>query len=316
MNVSNSTSQETPDVTRGPSANGNRVARAASGTPMSSFDSAISLLPNGVDGVFVGELDPEWWGGIGPLGGYLAAILLRGLQLTAENGRRAPRSLTVHYLRTASAGPFELRCTSERNGGTLATVALRLLQGEKPVVVGLGAVAAARTSPALRDAQIPDADAWQDVEVSDFLAHGVSDIAPPFATQLEYRHCLGPAPLSGGHEAVTGGWLRFRDGRPLDLLAAAMLMDAWWPAAWSRLRAVPRTPTIDLTLHFRGIPAPTPDPVLVVFRTRLAQDGLMDEEGELWSGDGRLLVQSRQLSILVASPEPEAASSAPNDERG
>ncbi len=238
---------------------------------------------------------------------------MRGLQLTAEQGRKAPRSLAVHYLRTATAGLVELRCTKERSGGSLETVGLRLLQGGKPVVVGLGAVAAARPSPTFRDARMPDVKPWREVEVSHFLTDcGVSDLAPAFAVQLEYRHCLGPAPLSGGEEAVAGGWLRFRDGRPIDLAAAAMLMDAWWPAVWSRLRAVPRTATIDLTLHFRERPAPTPEPVLAVFRTRLAQDGLMDEEGELWSGDGRLLVQSRQLSVLVAPPETEA-SSARND---
>ena len=76
-------------------------------------------------------------------------------------------------------------------------------------------------------------------------------------------------------------------------------------AAWSRLRDVPRTPTIDLTLHFREALPSTSEPVLAVFRTRLAQDGLMDEEGELRSQDGRLLVQSRQPAMLVAPPEAE-----------
>jgi hypothetical protein len=282
---------------------------AAVATPFErSFDSANTLSPGGDEGVFVGELDRDWWGGIGPHGGYLAAILMRGLELAAEGGRRAPRSLTIHFLNTAIAGPFELRSTKERSGGTLETVGLRMFQGEKPIVVGLGAVAAARSSAALREARMPDADPWREVAVSHFLTDsGVTDLAPPFAVQLEYRHCVGPAPLSGGEEAVAGGWLRFRDGRPLDLPAAAMLMDAWWPAVWSRLRAVPRTPTIDLTLHFREPLAPTPEPVLAVFRTRLAQDGLMDEEGELWSVDGRLLVQSRQLSMLLAPPESEGS---------
>jgi acyl-coenzyme A thioesterase PaaI-like protein len=273
-----------------------------------SFDSAISLSPGEGAGVFVGDLDRDWWGGIGPHGGYLAAILMHGLQLAAEGGRRTPRSLTIHFLNTATPGRFELRSTKERSGGTLETVGFRMLQGEKPIVVGLGAVAAARSSAAVREARMPDADPWREVGVSHFLTDsGVTDLAPPFAVQLEYRHCLGPDPLSGGQEAVTGGWIRFRDGRPLDLPAAAMLMDAWWPAVWSRLRAVPRTPTIDLTLHFREPLAPTPEPVLAVFRTRLAQDGLMDEEGELWSIDGRLLVQSRQLSMLLAPPENEAS---------
>jgi hypothetical protein len=282
---------------------------AAVATPVGgSFDSAIALSPRGGEGVYLGELDRDWWGGIGPHGGYLAAILMRGLELTAGGGRRAPRSLTVHFLNTATPGPFELRTTKERSGGTLETVGLRLLQGEKPIVVGLGAMAAARSSVALTEARMPETDPWREVAVSHFLTDStVTDLAPPFAVQLEYRHCLGPDPLSGGREAVTGGWLRFRDGRPLDLPAVAMLMDAWWPAVWSRLRAVPRTPTIDLTLHFRGLLEPTPDPVLAVFRTRLAQDGLMDEEGELWSIDGRLLAQSRQLSMLLAPPETEAS---------
>jgi hypothetical protein len=278
---------------------------AAVATPIGrSFDSAISLSPGEGEGVFVGELDRDWWGGIGPHGGYLAAILMHGLQLAGGGGRRAPRSLTVHFLNTATAGRFELHTMKERSGGTLETIGFRLLQGEKPIVVGLGAVAAARSSVALSEARMPDADPWREVAVSHFLTDsGVTDLAPPFALQLEYRHCLGPDPLSGGQEAMTGGWMRFRDGRPLDLAAAAMLMDAWWPAVWSRLRTVPRTPTIDLTLHFRQPLAPTTEPVLAVFRTRLAQDGLMDEEGELWSVDGRLLVQSRQLSMLLAPPD-------------
>jgi len=282
---------------------------AAVATPVgSSFDSAISLSPGKGDGLFVGELDRDWWGGIGPHGGYLAAILTRGLELAADGGRRAPRSLTVHFLNTATPGPFELRSAKERSGGTLETIGFRMLQGEKPIVAGLGAMAAARSSVALADGRMPEAAPWREVAVSRFLTDsGVTDLAPPFAVQLEYRHCLGPDPLSGGREAVTGGWLRFRDGRPLDLPAAAMLMDAWWPAVWSRLRAVPRTPTIDLTLHFREALALTSEPVLAVFRTRLAQDGLMDEEGELWSVDGRLLVQSRQLSMLLAPPESEAS---------
>jgi acyl-CoA thioesterase len=288
-------------------ANGKADAQVVPPAGTSSFDAAISLAPNGDDGVLDGELVRDWWGGIGPHGGYLAAILVRGLELAVQPGRRAPRSLTVHYLRTASAGPFELRCTRERSGGTLETVSLRLQQGGKPVALGLAAVVASRPSPALREATMPGVPRWSELEVSRFLSEHVGELAPPFALQLEYRHCLGPEPLSGGDEAITGGWLRFHDGRPVDLPAAAMLMDAWWPAAWSRLRSVPRTPTIDLTLHFRDEWEPSPDPVLGVFRTRLAQDGLMDEEGELWSQDGRLLVQSRQLSMLVAPPEAEAA---------
>ena len=61
-------------------------------------------------------------------------------------------------------------------------------------------------------------------------------------------------------------------------------------------------PTVDLTIHFRGpLPQPAAEPgerVLAVFRTRLAREGFLEEDGELWSRDGVLLAHSRQLALL------------------
>jgi hypothetical protein len=39
------------------------------------------------------------------------------------------------------------------------------------------------------------------------------------------------------------------------------------------------------------------DWVLAGFTTRTARDGLLEEDGELHSRDGRLLAQSRQLAL-------------------
>jgi hypothetical protein len=36
-----------------------------------------------------------------------------------------------------------------------------------------------------------------------------------------------------------------------------------------------------------------------VFRSGLAHDGFFEEDGELWSADGRLLAQCRQLALLL-----------------
>jgi acyl-CoA thioesterase len=38
---------------------------------------------------------------------------------------------------------------------------------------------------------------------------------------------------------------------------------------------------------------------LTVYRTGLSHDGFNEEDGELWSRDGRLLVQSRQMALIV-----------------
>jgi acyl-CoA thioesterase len=58
--------------------------------------------------------------------------------------------------------------------------------------------------------------------------------------------------------------------------------------------------TIDLTIHFRAkLPLPA-DWLLVRFESRLARDGFIEEDGELWTTDGRLIAHSRQLALLQA----------------
>jgi len=242
-------------------------------------------------------------GPYGPDGGYLAAILTRAA-IGAGQAKRALRSLTIHYVEVGEPGPFELDVTSVRESRSAMTLQLVLRQGDKLRLIGLAALVRGRPSMTLEDSTMPDVPPFDEVASSEFLVgRAVIQARPAFAHHLEYRQCIGPAPLSGGSEAVTGGWLRFPDSRPLDEPGAAMLMDAWWRAVWSRLSAVPGMPTLDLTLHFRRPIRNLAEPVLVRFRSRIGVDGFVDEEGELWSAGGELLLQSRQLAIFLAHPE-------------
>jgi acyl-CoA thioesterase len=52
-------------------------------------------------------------------------------------------------------------------------------------------------------------------------------------------------------------------------------------------------------VHFRGQPSGEPGWCLVRFRTLEAVDGYLEESGEVWSEDGRLLAESRQLAVLL-----------------
>jgi acyl-coenzyme A thioesterase PaaI-like protein len=265
---------------------------------MGSFEEATALRSS-ENGSYAGALDPDWWGAMGPHGGYLAAILAQAA-LSIAGPRQQLRSLTIHYLQPAREGPIDVESDTLRGTRTATTLRLTMHQGKDAVAAGLAALVVGRSCPELEDRAMPDVTPYEETPVSHFmLERGVTDVAPPFATNLEFRQCLGPEPLSGGDDAVTGGWLKRQDGRPIDVPGAAMLMDAWWPAVWSRLRQVPRTPTVDLTIHFRRPLPETSEPLLAQFRSRLGIDGFVDEEGELWSADGQLLVQSRQLAVLL-----------------
>jgi acyl-CoA thioesterase len=101
-----------------------------------------------------------------------------------------------------------------------------------------------------------------------------------------------------------GGWIRLADGdRPLDASLLAAYADAWPPAIFSRMQVGglgAGIPTVDLTVHFRDVSGVRGDDwVLADFRTRCAHDGFIEEDGEIWSRDGRLLAQSRQLALIL-----------------
>ena len=103
-----------------------------------------------------------------------------------------------------------------------------------------------------------------------------------------------------------GGWIRLAEPRIVDPLLAAAFADAYPPAIFSRLAERELTggvPTVDLTIHFRAelpLPGARPDDyVLAVFRSQLARDGFIEEDGQLFAADGRLIAQSRQLALLL-----------------
>ena len=61
-----------------------------------------------------------------------------------------------------------------------------------------------------------------------------------------------------------------------------------FPVGWS--------PTLELTVHVRGVPAP--GPLRCRFASRSIADGMFDESGELWDSTGRLVAHSRQLALV------------------
>jgi acyl-CoA thioesterase len=272
------------------------------------FDRATAVTAAG-GGAWDAAVDAGWFAGKGPNGGYLAAMVLRAMAAELDDPAREPRSLTCHYLRPPAAGPVRVDVTVERSGRTTSTLTARLTSGGaasppavgaedgRPYVLAIAAFGIDVPAPADYATAPPDVPAPETIAPADNTASGLSIVS-----RFELRPALGTALFAGADEAVTGGWLRFSDARATDAIALAMFADAWWPAPWVRLGAPVPAPTIDLTVHFRAPRAARAlgpgEPVLAIFRSTTAAGGFFEEDGELWTRDGVLLAQSRQLALL------------------
>ena len=269
-------------------------------TVTTAFARATAVEPAG-PGAWTATLDGAWSAPSSLNGGYLAAVVLRAMLAELDDPARHARSLTCHYLRPSAPGEASVEVTLERTGRTLSTVSARLSQGGRLCIVALAAFMT----------DLDGVDEWATAPPAIPPPEEIVALDPPppevpMVAQFEVRPALGGPPFSGAPEALTGGWLRFAEPQPLDAPALAMYADGWLPSAWTRLTGPVGAPTVDLTVHFRAPAAAlavVDDPVLAVFRSRTGSEGFFEEDGELWSRDGVLLAQSRQLALLLGEGE-------------
>jgi acyl-CoA thioesterase len=263
-----------------------------------ALDDDTALRAEG-EGSWAGEIAAGWDTPRGPLGGYVMAIVLRGLELAVADPERQARSVTMHFLRVPEAGPVTVRAKVERAGRSLSTVSGRLEQEGKLLGLALAAYSKPWEGPLLDESPMPAVEPPDSEGAARDQQRGGP--SPPFLDRMIFQKRFGSSPFSGAERMEVGGWLGLAEERPLDALAMAILADAWFPAPWPRLKQLAPAPTIDLTIHFRS-PLPAQGPLLLGrFHTGYVREGFFDEGGRLWSPDGTLVAQSRQLGLLLGA---------------
>jgi acyl-CoA thioesterase len=263
-------------------------------------DTAVTGLGDGAWGI---EIRDEWSGPPGPNGGYVAALILRAIRAEVGDDTREPRSLTIHYLRPPALGPAEVVVTVERSGRSASTCSARLRQDGKDMCIALCVLSGDFEAAIEFGSPAPDAPRPDELEPLD-----PNMLPPRIFEQLEMRKVFGPQPFVSADVAEAGGWIRTRRPAPLEPELIAMYTDCWWPPIFGRMDAPGLAPTLELTIHFRGSP-PTGshEHVLGRFVTHTAARGIFEEDGWLWSADGTLLAQSRQLALIRPWTPPAAS---------
>ena len=265
---------------------------------MTEFDDDTALTRAG-DGVLHGTVTGRWHIGTGPNGGYIAAIMARAVM--AESPFPQPLTMTVHFVDRPEPGPVRVTVDKVRVGRSHATLSSRMEQ-DRPVAVALTTVGRFRPDePESIQAGPPSYPPPAE------CISGKGPVIPGMTFRDRFAMRVASADdlvfLRGAPgPARTGGWTRLVD-RPLDSLAVPLFMDAWPPAMFSTFLGG-GAPTLELTVHWRAEPAT--EWHLAMFRSRYLSGGYVEEDGELWDEDGRLIALSRQLARFVP-PQPAPA---------
>jgi hypothetical protein len=291
---------------------------------MTPFDEATAVSRR-AEGLYDAAADPRFAlvapGGVAPPavnGGALMATVLRAVLDCSPQPH--PVATSANFLRVPQLAPAEVHVSWLKQGKTASIARAALVQDgqavldttittgtllARPAASGPGAVSTAQgdgAEPA--GSQLLDwtgerpriADIADCLDLGSWPGTVAADGTAGFAAHVEVL--LDPACTGWRQHEPSGvpemrGYVRLREDRDPDALMLALAVDALPPVVFG-LGATGWAPTVELTWHMRGVPAP--GPLQVAARCRHVSGGWFDEEAEVWDADGRLVAQSRQLA--------------------
>ncbi len=267
----------------------------------SVFDAATAVSSLGpADGRYAADLSDGWLIGGGLNGGYLLATLARAVRATLPD-KPDPLAISAHYLSASRPGPAEVDVRVLREGGTVATAAAELRQGDDLRISALatygdlvrlaGGPDDVRTTASPPDLPAPD----------DCVPNSVAPVDLEAASLLQrfdmrfHPDDVGWAVGEPNDSGVMRAWFRLEDDRDPDPLSLLLVLDALPPVTFT-YGAMGWAPTIELTAHVRALPAP--GWLRVTHASRNMAGGLFEEDCEVWDSAGRLVAQARQLARM------------------
>jgi len=277
------------------------VAAVTSAPTCSEFDRDTRVTADG-DGSYAAELAPGWLVGAGVNGGYLLATIGTALR-AALPGKPDPLAISAHYLSASAPGSAAITVDVRRDGGSVATAAADLRQGD---VARISALATYGDLDLLGDdvrttaeqPELPDPDRCVPAALAPEEVRRMAPLMERFDLRFHPDH-VGWAVGEPSGRGELAAWFRLADGREPDPISLLLTVDALPPVTFD-LGMPGWAPTIELTAHVRAKPAP--GWLKVRHATRNMAGGLFEEDCEVWDSAGRLVAQARQLARQPRRP--------------
>jgi acyl-coenzyme A thioesterase PaaI-like protein len=260
------------------------------------FATASRVRPLG-DGTFTAELPSSWTMRGRPHGGFLLALLARAAVATHSGSGTPlvdPLAVSAQFLNPPSVGPVLLRTDLRKSGRQATVVAVHLEQRGKSCVEGV-----------VTTGRLPrERAAWSDLpnQAAEPPGNAVDLATLPMASAFKLTAACdvrldpnGAGFLHGhiGDPLRLRLWVRPRS-EPVDPLFTLVAGDINMPVTFN-LGRFGWTPTVQMTALVRSRPAPGWLRLLV--ESRAVHGAWFDSDATVLDSTGRLVCQSRQLSL-------------------
>jgi acyl-CoA thioesterase len=237
---------------------------------------------------------------IGPFGGWIAALLLKGV-LSAPKVRGVPLALDALFMGAMDASDLEVRVYPLRQNRSVGFWRSEVWQRGRMTAHAQVSMTERRTSAVLQDARFPNVLTPSAVEVYDNPRTPV-----PWIDQYVFRAVKGLL-FSQAPTMDAQLWIRDAEPRPLDAVSLAAICDTPFPSPWIRLPGQVPVSTVSYSVYFRADETDYADAgtgyCLVDSRASLARGGYVDQFSSIWSESGRLLAQTQQM-LWLADAQP------------
>lgn len=257
---------------------------------MHLFDQDILLTKEKPD-AFQTQISRNWSINGNPNGGFLMALMANAMLQNAN--KKSIAISTATYLAKTLPGKADIFTENIVLSNHFDRWQAKLVQDGKEKIRAIATFSDASDDPAEKryEKQPPDVAPKEDCMQ-----------IPPMGNYTVYENmevrldpgCAGWFTGSLIDISEHKGWIRFKDGRPFDELSVLLAADAFPPPVFTSQGMTAWVPTIEFSVNLRNIPA-TPW-LKCIFRTRFINNGILEEDGEIWDENGELVAVSRQIA--------------------
>jgi acyl-CoA thioesterase len=263
------------------------------------FDDATQVTAG--DSRWQGKTSEDYWAFVGPFGGATAATMLRAL---IDHPQRSgdPLSLTVNFCAPVAQGAFDLDVRLVKANRSTQHWCVEMTQdGGEVATLATAVFAERRPSWSHPQAPFPPTKPYEQT-----LPNG--KIAAPWVKQYDFRFVEGEPGLGSTSSSEPNSysklWIGDRVPRKIDALSLMSMSDAFFGRIFHARRELVPFGTVSITTYFHAdaadLAAEDITRVLAVADAKIFHKSYGDQNGELWSPNGRLLATTTQIAYFKA----------------